>query len=116
MKTVESKRTLPATGDLPDTRTGHTRRSFLGVFGRSSLAIVAGLSGMMLRTEPAAGHNQDCTLALAHNPYCAYNCWKYAGYNGYSWVSPSGHNWCFECTTGSSCWEGSFLCSQWGHM
>lgn len=94
-----------------------TRRTFLGTLGRGSIALVASLSGMMLRAAPAAGHNLDCGLAKPHNPYCAYNCWRYAGYYSHSWVSPSGHNWCFECTQSPiSCYYGPFLCSQWGHM
>lgn len=101
----------------PEASVPPTRRGFLGILGRGSVAVVAAFSGMMLRPAPALGHNQDCGLAKPHNPYCAYNCWRYAGYYSNAWVSPSGHNWCFECNQNpSSCYGGAYLCSQWGHM
>ncbi len=102
----------------PETRPQPTRRTFLGTLRRGSIALVAALSGVMLRPTPAAAHNYDCYLAKPHNPYCAYNCWRYAawGYTSTAWVSPSGHNWCFECAGGPTCYNGPFLCSQWGHM
>lgn len=95
-----------------------SRRGFLGLCTKVGVAVVAGLSGMLSRQSVVMAHNYDCSLAKPHNPGCAYNCWRYAGsgYHGYAWTSPSGHNWCFECTTGTSCWNGSFLCSEWGHM
>lgn len=93
-----------------------TRRALFGGLGRGALVVVAALATPLKFAAPAKAHNLDCQLVYASDSYCSYNCWRYAGYHGYAWVSPSGHNWCFECTTGSNCWSGSSLCSEWGHM
>lgn len=101
------------------TRLPHIKANRRAVFkglGRGSLVVVAAMAAPLKSAAPAKAHNLDCHLANNSSSYCSYNCWKYAGYHGYAWTSPSGHNWCFECTTGSNCWSGSFLCSEWGHM
>ena len=92
-----------------------SRRGFMGWAGRSSLGIAGFFASVLSRPAAVAAHDQDCTLALPHNPNCGYNCWRYSGYSMKYWTSPSGHNYCLECTQSSSCWFGPFLCSQWGH-
>lgn len=95
---------------------GLSRRGFISSAGKVGVFVVATLSGTLTRPDPARAHNDDCDLFYSHNPYCAYNCWRYPGYNSHAWISDSGHNWCFECTTGPTCRDPSYLCSQYGHM
>jgi hypothetical protein len=99
-----------------------SRRKFLGLIGRCSLIVIGGLSSTLLRADPAAAHyTNGCGLTKPHNPYCAYNCWRYAsqGYNSLAWLSTDNHNSCFECTKATSCYgsnQSNTLCSQWDHV
>lgn len=93
-----------------------TRRGFLGGVTKASVVVVAAAAGLLRKSGEVVAHDDDCNLWWPHDPYCSYNCWRASGYNSVSWVSRSGHNWCFECTTGETCYDPDFLCSEWGHM
>ena len=99
-----------------------SRRGFLGTLTKLALGVVAGVAHLWSSTESAWAHGYHyacCHLAKPPSGgYCAYNCWRYQaqGYTGRSWTCLQGSSslwYCFECTMGSTCWYGPFLCSDY---
>jgi hypothetical protein len=94
-----------------------SRRGFLGMLTKVALGVVAGAAA--LTTGTAKAYDVVCChLAKApSNGYCAYNCWRYAaqGYHERSWsCTYAGTVYtCFECTSGASCWNPDWLCSDY---
>jgi hypothetical protein len=96
-----------------------TRRVAMRRLSLAAMAIVGGVAKLTASADPAWAYTYYCcTLAKPHSPGCMYNCWRYAGYAAYSWTCWYGSTqyWCGECTTGTSCWNGTFLCSEYGQM
>jgi len=93
-----------------------SRRGFLGTLTKAALGIVAGAAYLTRGTAYAYQYG-CCNLAKpSSNGYCAYNCWRLEGYYERSWTCLEGASTvytCFECTTGSTCWQGSFYCSDY---
>ena len=97
-----------------------SRRGFLGTLTKAALGIVAGAAYLTRGSAWAHGYHYGCChLAKPHSGgYCAYNCWKLAssGYRERYWTCLEGASTvytCFECTTGDTCWQGSFYCSDY---
>jgi hypothetical protein len=91
---------------------------------RISVAAAALFAGIAARgAEPASAYSWNC-CNLARQKWCAscsscsvpFKC--PSGYNKRLWTccGSSGRLWgCGECTTGSTCWKGTFACSYgWG--
>lgn len=89
-------------------------------------AVIAGLSTLLMRAQPAAavgclGEPDCCHLATC--TWCNYNVspdrfYCPTGYNRFTWScvdSGTGNLvWCGECTTSTlNCFNGSFTCSAW---
>ena len=96
-----------------------SRRKFAGFLTKTALGVVAGVAGLLSAKPAKAYYNYAC-CCLAKSPsggYCAYNCWRYAssGYHSTSWnCRDAGITWtCFECASGTSCWSGPWLCSDY---
>lgn len=109
---------------IPELR---TRRGFLGLVGRTGIVVV-GAGAALAATEQSAwaGNAACCTLAYPPGDpkYCKINS------NGY-YICPSPGHWetwcccsgcgtpyvrtykCAECTTGSDCHHGTYVCSAY---
>jgi len=78
-----------------------------------SLEQLARLTG---RRYVAEAQPVCCDLAYPNGPFCTYRSCP-SGYTWREWACcyAAGHRvWlCAECTTGSSCWNGSFKCSYY---
>lgn len=97
-----------------------TRRTVVRRLSLAALAVVGGVAKLTASADSAWAvyYYYCCVLAKPHSPGCMYNCWRYSGYAAYSWTCWYGSTqyWCGECTTGNSCDEGTFLCSEYGQM
>lgn len=104
--------------DRTDSDTDGGRRRLL----IAGTAVIAGLA-TLLRPEPAAADclgSPCCTLATC--TLCDYNVARDryncpTGYNRTLWTcveSGTGYTvWCGECSTGTDCYSGPWLCSTW---
>jgi hypothetical protein len=100
----------------PDRRSILRRASLLGA------AAVGAIAGTWLDQPAALAAPGCCHIAFPNGPWCGGR----EGVDGVNWNCPSGyhkrywscvtghfHYTCWECTTGSSCWQGSYRCSNY---
>lgn len=93
------------------------RRSFLRWAGRGALASILAVGGVLRSERPAAALYQYacCYLARPHSPECPWDCNLFHNYTIRSWTCCyRGYLYvCSECTSGSTCYQGRFLCSYY---
>lgn len=78
---------------------------------KPGMKTVSGVAKLVRPDSPCSSY--CCHLALPCDTNCISNCSSLGG-SLYVWgccIYPSLYN-CVECTTGSSCYQGTFKCSQ----
>lgn len=113
------------TASLDDVQIPAVRSSRRRLLGRASAlgaAVVGAIAGTWLDEPAASAAPGCCDLRYPNGPWCGGT----AGVDGTDWSCPRGYSkryWtchtehfyytCWECTTGSSCWQGSWKCSNY---
>lgn len=102
------------------TRDRFVRRSFLGRTGRLGAMVVAGIAATWIDAPAAkAVYDYCCDLWFPNGPFCggspnngSFTC--PAGYTKRLWgcTQPCWVVQCYECTTGPTCWDPTFACSN----
>jgi hypothetical protein len=104
-------------GSPPVRRTN--RRTFLVWTGRLGIGAVGGLASLTATARPAKAYTYGCChLAKpaggCPGSGCSFSC--PSGYRKRTWGCCTSNGRvmvCGECTTGASCWSGTFKCSEY---
>lgn len=94
------------------------RRGLLGLLSRGGMVLVSSLAGLAATSAEAEAHGYHVACChLARTNWCTKcGCGVCCppGYVSRYWGCISGTRpiFCYECTTGGNCWQGSFACSR----